>query len=54
MHNDLAKRIAANRRQAARIERELCALLSEAATRACDAGHISTDTVAMAVAPKDE
>jgi len=25
MHNDLAKRIAANRRQAARIEKELCA-----------------------------
>lgn len=54
MHNDLAKRIAANRRQAARIEKELCALLSEAAQRACDAGHISSDTVALAVAPKDD
>lgn len=26
MHNDIAKRIAANRRQAVRIEKELCAL----------------------------
>lgn len=54
MHDDLAKRIAANRRKARKLEKELCALHTEAAKAACDAGHLSPDTVTLLVAePKD-
>lgn len=66
MHENLAKRIAANRRKQARITKhihaqsavlvalddELCELLTEAAQIACDAGHVSGGVAAAVVAPK--
>lgn len=53
MHNDLAKQIAANRRESRKLDRELCKLLREAAQEAHAAGHIDEPTVAMVIEPKD-
>lgn len=54
MHNELAKQIAANRREARRIDRQLCQLLRQAAADAHAAGHIDEPTAAIVIAPKDE
>ena len=54
MHNELAKQIAANRREARKIDRELCKLLRQAAQEAHAAGHIDEPTVAAIIAPKEE
>ena len=53
MHNELAKRIAAKSRQLHKVTGDLCALLTEAAQAACDAGHITSETATLVVEPKD-